>query len=156
FRERCELHTFLPQFVNRAHDLVDRALAAVEDGTQLHRGGFHGLHGLTLQPGSPPPPDSVARSALFVRSAGMILTERPVSAEMRSAILFSRCSARATRTRSKPRRAKQPAWIAPMPDEAPVMSAVCMVEPLLERMTPDTPRGIHQTKVSTTPSSESD
>jgi hypothetical protein len=35
FRERGELHTLLPQFVDLSHDLVDRSLAAVEDGTQL-------------------------------------------------------------------------------------------------------------------------
>ena len=48
FRERGELHALLPKFVDLLHDFVDRALAAIEDGTQLDRRGFHSSHGMLI------------------------------------------------------------------------------------------------------------
>jgi hypothetical protein len=39
-REGRELHALLAKLVDLAHDLVDGSLAAIEDRTQLHRGGF--------------------------------------------------------------------------------------------------------------------
>ena len=48
FRERGELHALLPEFVDLSHDLVDRSLAAIENGTQLDRRGFHGSHRVVL------------------------------------------------------------------------------------------------------------
>ena len=54
FRERRELHALVPKFVNLFHDLVDRSLAAIEDGTQLDRRGFHNSHGISLDRRSQP------------------------------------------------------------------------------------------------------
>ena len=43
-RERGELHPLLAKLVDLPHDLFDRSLAAIEDGTQLDRGGFNDSH----------------------------------------------------------------------------------------------------------------
>jgi hypothetical protein len=42
FWKRGKLHSLLPEFLDLAHDLVDRSLAAIEDGTQLDcRGSYN-------------------------------------------------------------------------------------------------------------------
>jgi hypothetical protein len=41
-RECGELHSLLAKRVDLPHDLFDRSLAAIEDRTQLDRGGFNG------------------------------------------------------------------------------------------------------------------
>jgi len=42
--ERGELHVLLAQLVDPPHNLLDRSLAAIEDRTQLDRGGFDDSH----------------------------------------------------------------------------------------------------------------
>ena len=43
-RERRKLHALLAKLVDPSHDLFYGALAAIEDGTQLDRGGFNDFH----------------------------------------------------------------------------------------------------------------
>src|SRR5260370_1863423 len=42
--KRDELHALLAKFLDFLHDLVDRALAAIKDWTQLHCCCFHNFH----------------------------------------------------------------------------------------------------------------
>ena len=43
-KKRGELHPLLAKLVDLPHDLFDRSLAAVQDGTQLDRGSFDDSH----------------------------------------------------------------------------------------------------------------
>jgi hypothetical protein len=48
FREGGELHSLSTKFVDLSHDLVDRSLAAIENGTQLDRCRFDSSHRILL------------------------------------------------------------------------------------------------------------
>src|SRR5258708_12500649 len=65
-----------------------------------------------------------ARSPLLLRSAGRTSMERLVSLVSRAANWSSLPRLRATIVKSYPRRARRSAYTAPMPDDAPVISAV--------------------------------
>jgi hypothetical protein len=47
-RERGELHPLSAKLVDLPHDLIDRSLAAIQDGTQLDPRGFNDSHGSLL------------------------------------------------------------------------------------------------------------